>query len=286
MQRAGSVESMYSLSPLPSRVKVRTRYSLPPKRRPFLSTFSSPSGSSGSSTSSLTISMGFPSASTGACDGLEPPARYLAHLPPLWPRKPPLRFGVLTSDASLFSSSDTAGTARLGGLPSLFLRGRRDVCRPDRLGVAEREGWSESRDGVGASSPSLAPSSSSFVPSASSSCGVCASVGLASGISSSSLSEIFGIGVPAKGSTTSRGGFEYFRRLTHRCCGGLRRQTWTSSHNDNDALETALALESGSGQTAELLQFHTRETQRVKYRTAGAKFGAGHTLRRAANSSA
>src|SRR6201999_1246685 len=114
----------------------------------FLSTFSSPSRSSGSKTSSLTISIGFPSSSRGACCGRDPPALYLAHLPPLFPRKPPLRLGVAVLEAaSLSPSSETSGPLSFGGLPSLPpLRPRRMEGRA-RRGVAERDGCSEPRDG-------------------------------------------------------------------------------------------------------------------------------------------
>ena len=59
--RAGSVESMYNLSPRLRMVKVRQRYSRPLRRWPFASTLASPASSmSERSASSFSITCGLP----------------------------------------------------------------------------------------------------------------------------------------------------------------------------------------------------------------------------------
>jgi hypothetical protein len=132
-----------------------------------------------------------------ACDG--PPFGFPQRPYPLpLPRNPPLLFGVLVSDGASFLSSSEPRFLPLGGRPSLRLRGRRVEERPERRGVADRDGVAESRAGVTPSSPSSGSSSSSPFPpcSSSSSRGVGALDGGASAISSSELSDKLGIGVP------------------------------------------------------------------------------------------
>jgi len=232
MQRAGSVDNMYSRFPLPNSVKVRTLYSRPSCRYPSLSTFVSPSGSSGSLISSSTTSNMLPSLSIGtwvACEG--PPFGFPQRPYPLpLPRNPPLLFGVPVSDGASFLSSSEPRFLFLGGLPSLRLRGRRVEERAERRGVADREGVAESRAGVAPSSASSASSSSSSFPSCSSSSsrGVATLDGGTSAISSSELSDRFGIGVPVIVSTNLRR--EQAGLRTQRGCGSLRSQSWPSRH--------------------------------------------------------
>lgn len=130
------------------------------------------------------------------CDG--PPPR-LAHRPPRWPRNPPLLRGVPVSEGTSFLSSSDPACLFLEDLPSRRFRGSKDVDRPDRRGVPDREGVSESRFGVIGRSSSSSGSASpwSSFPSSSSSRGVATSEGGASAISSSERSGTRGVEVPA-----------------------------------------------------------------------------------------
>ena len=164
MQRAGSVDSMYSLLPLPATVKLRTRYSRPPWRYPSLSTFVSPSGSSGSFTSSsITVAI-LPSLSNGTWLTRFCPPRLRQRPPPKRPpRNPPRpRLGVPASDAGRPSTSDpspSCGRGVRGGRPARpRLEGPMGVA--DLRAERERVGTSRSGAGVDASSSPSASSAS------------------------------------------------------------------------------------------------------------------------------